>query len=187
MRLWIVLILLTIYCSTLAGAAEIAGVNVPDAVALGAHNLVLNGAGIRSKFFVKVYIGALYLLQRTSDPATALQNTGPVAIHMHIVHSEIDHQKLVSAWRDGFEANLDKQELAGLAGQITRFYELFPTVHKGDVIRLDYDPGSGTTVHLNDKLQGNIEGEAFMHAWLRIWLGKKPADADLKEGMLGLD
>ena len=167
-------------------ALELAGVTVPDKVTVGDNQaLVLNGAGIRSKFFVKVYVGALYLPARTQDAAAILRHTGPVAMHMYMVHSEVAKEKLVKAWNDGFDANLNDTERAALRARIAAFNDLFTTVRKGDVIRLDYQPGRGTAVTINNERRGTIEGEDFMHAWLRIWLGERPADAGLKKGLLG--
>ena len=40
-------------------AAEVAGVQVEERIRIGAQELQLNGAGIRSKLFIKVYVGAL--------------------------------------------------------------------------------------------------------------------------------
>lgn len=184
-RLIVALVLML--SSTMAVARDVAGVALPETVTLGGEPLVLNGAGIRSKFFIKVYVGALYLPTRTRDAGTVLHHTGPVAMHMYFVHSEVSKEKLVKAWNEGFDANLDATERARLGARIKRFNELFDTAHKGDVIRLDYLPGSGTTVSINNKTRGVIEGEDFMHAWLRIWLGQQPADADLKQGLLGAD
>jgi hypothetical protein len=169
-------------------AKEVAGVTLPETVTLGAPPpLVLNGAGIRSKFFIKVYVGALYLPARTGDAAAVLRHTGPVAMHMHFLHSEVTKEKLVSTWNEGFEANLDAAERARLDARIVRFNGLFRSVRKGDIIRLDYLPGTGTTVSINNETRGVIEGEDFMRAWLRIWLGQEPADTGLKQGLLGED
>lgn len=46
-------------------------------------------------------------------------------------------------------------------------------------------PRKGTQVWINGTLKGSVAGEDFSQALLKIWLGKKPADADLKEAMLG--
>ena len=184
----IVIALALMFSSTTVFARDLAGVTLPDSVTLGAKPaLVLNGAGIRSKFFIKVYVGALYLPARTRDASVVLRNTGPVSMHMHFVHSEVSREKLVKAWNEGFEANLDAAERSRLGARIERFNKLFQTAHKGDVIRLDYLPGNGTAVTINNESRGVIEGEDFMQAWLRIWLGRQPADGDLKQGLLGLD
>ncbi len=185
MYLRIVVALALMLSSVMAFAKEVAGVTLPETVTLGSKPLVLNGAGVRSKFFIKVYVGALYLSARTRDAETILRNTGPVAMHMYIVHSEISKEKLVDAWTDRFDANLDAAARARLGPRIERFDAMFPTVHKGDVMRLDYLPGAGTTVWINNEKRGVIEGEDFMHAWLRIWLGREPADGGLKQELLG--
>jgi len=185
---WIGLALALMLSSTAAWARDVAGVSLPETVKLGnAPALVLNGAGVRSKFFIKVYVGALYLPARARDANAVLHHTGPVSMHMHFVHSEVSKEKLVKAWSEGFDANLDKAERARLGSRIDHFNKLFQTARKGDVIRLDYLPGHGTTVTINNESRGVIEGEDFMQGWLRIWLGKQPADADLKQGLLGLD
>lgn len=183
----IVVALALIFSSATAFGRDVAGVTLPETVTLGAKPLVLNGAGIRSKFFIKVYVGALYLPARTRDAAAILRNAGPVAMHMYFLYSEVSKKKLVNAWNEGFDDNLDTAGRARLGPRIERFDALFRTVHKGDVIRLDYLSGTGTTVRIDDETRGVIEGEDFMQAWLRIWLGAKPADSDLEQGLLGAD
>jgi len=184
----LIVILALMLSSAPALAREVAGVALPETVTLGTTPaLVLNGAGTRSKFFIKVYVGALYLPARTRDAGAVLHHTGPVSMRMHFVHSEVSREKLVKAWNEGFEGNLDAAERARLSARIARFNALFQTAHKGDAIRLDYLPGHGTTVTINNEPRGVIEGEDFMQAWLRIWLGQHPADADLKQGLLGVD
>jgi hypothetical protein len=47
-------------------------------------------------------------------------------------------------------------------------------------------PDSGTHVLVNGAAKGKpIPDEGFYRAILKIWLGDKPADADLKRGLLG--
>jgi hypothetical protein len=55
---------------------------------------------------------------------------------------------------------------------------------KNDVVTLDFVDG-GTKVALNGEPRGVIPGEAFNIALIRIWLGDKPAQGDLKKAMLG--
>ena len=54
------------------------------------------------------------------------------------------------------------------------------------IITIDFVPGSGTRVALNGAQKGKtIGGDEFYSALLRIWLGDKPVDRELKSGMLG--
>lgn len=167
-------------------AIEVAGIEVPGQITTaGGDKLTLNGAGIRSKFFVKVYVGALYLPTPARDADSILQHDRPVDVHLHIVHSEISEEKMVNAWTEGFEDNLSQSERASLRPRIDRFNGLFRTVREGDNIALSYQPDNGTTVRINDEVRGVIEGKDFRDAWLRIWLGDRPADKSLKRGLLG--
>ena len=61
----------------LARAVEVAGQRIDDSVRVGGSSLQLNGAGVRSRFFVKVYVGALYVAQRTNSPAAIYDSPQP--------------------------------------------------------------------------------------------------------------
>jgi hypothetical protein len=166
-------------------AREVAGVNVPERVEVQGEALALNGAGVRSRFFVKVYVGALYLKQHAADPATAIRQSPPKSVRLHFLYKEVAAEKLVEAWNDGFKANTGPDVLAALEPRIAQFNALFPAVRKGDAIRLDLLSDGATRVSVNDQALGAIPGADFQQALLRIWLGEKPADASLKQAMLG--
>lgn len=174
-------------CSGPLQAREFDGVQFPDKLALPDTNktVQLNGVGYRKKFFIKVYMGALYTekLARSRDDVIAMK--GPKRIAMHILHDEISQEKLVNAWNDGFEGNLSEDDLNKLRPQIDKFNAMFPAVKAGDVIHLDYIPGRGTRVTVNDKKKGVIPGRDFNNAMVDIWLGESPADSKLKKAMLG--
>lgn len=170
---------------TTAAAKEVAGVPVAESVHVDDTALVLNGAGVRSKFFVKVYVGALYLPKREAQAAAILAADAPWSVHMHFLHSEVEAKKLVDAWTEGFAANLAVAERERLAERIVAFNTMFRTVRKGEVIGIDYSPGRGTRVSIQNAARGTIPGADFGRAVLGIWLGDKPADADLKGAMLG--
>ncbi len=52
-----------------AQAAEVGGVKLEDKVSVGGQDLVLNGAGMRTRAVFKVYVGSLYV------PAKAPRST----------------------------------------------------------------------------------------------------------------
>lgn len=168
-----------------ASAKELAGLQIPDTVSVQTVALALNGAGVRSKFFVKVYAGAMYLPTRQTTAAAVLTAPGPKSMRLHFLHSEVSADKLVDAWNDGFTANLSDAEHAALKAHIERFNTLFPTVRRGDVVRLDLLTNGNTEIWINDNRRGVIDGPDFQQALLKIWLGEKPAQASLKENLLG--
>lgn len=177
--------LLIVSCSVLA--REYNNIQFPDQVTLNGTNvpLQINGVGMRTKFIFDVYIGALYTAEPAKSRNEVLALNRPNRIVMHFVYDEVPAEKLVSAWNEGFHQNQSEEKLAQLEARIDRFNGLFRTVHKDDVILLDYVPGKGTIVNIGGEDRGVIEGEDFNKALLDIWLGDEPADDDLKEAMLG--
>ena len=168
-------------------AREFGGIQFPDKMALPdtTKTVQLNGVGYRKKFFIKVYIGALYTekLARSRDEVVALD--GPNRVLMHFLHEEVSSEKLVAAWNEGFEENMSDDDFEKLRPQIDKFNAMFPTVRQGDVIYLDYIPGTGTQVTINNEKKGVIASRDFNRAMLDIWLGENPASNKLKKAMLG--
>jgi hypothetical protein len=167
------------------GAREIAGVDVPESAAITNKVLVLNGAGIRKKLFIKVYVAGLYLTVKRTTASEILADPGAKRIVMSFLYKEVSAERLVEGWNVGFADNNTTEELKGLQDRIDQFNALFSTVRKGDTIQLDYMPNEGTQVWINDTMKGTVPGEDFYRALLKIWLGTEPADAGLKDAMLG--
>lgn len=178
---------------SVAQASELAGVTVPDAVKTNADGieLKLNGAGIRERFFMDIYVGALYLPQPARDSAAVLEQRGAKRMSMHFIYKEIEAEKLVAAWNEGFEKNLPPEQFRALRPRIANFNGLFPTLRKGDRVDIDIlpraDKGATTQVWLNGTLRGKVGGGDFARALLQIWLGEHPVDADLKQALLGAE
>ena len=168
-------------------ALQISGVDIADNYEVPGSEvqLVLNGAGIRKKFFMDIYIGALYLPATTPDAAAILSDTGPVSILMHFLYSEVSKGKITGGWDDGLSDNLSAEELQPLNDRLEKFNNLFRTVTRDDEIRIDYIPESGTNVRINGEWRGSVEGNDFFRALLRIWLGTSPVSKSLKREMLG--
>lgn len=173
----------------LAFAAEVEGVKLADKVRLGdaGPELVLNGAGVRTRVFFKVYVGALYLQQKSKSSEAALADTGAKRVAMHLLR-DLTADQLFAALNDGLRNNHTPEQLAAIELQVKQLEGIFNAVKSakaGEVILLDFVPGSGTRVVVNGDTRGTIPGEDFSRALLRIWLGENPADAALKKAMLG--
>ncbi|MBI5611632.1 MAG: chalcone isomerase family protein [Gammaproteobacteria bacterium] len=168
-------------------AVDVGGVPIAPTAEVSANGpaLTLNGSGVRKKFFMSVYVGALYLPAKAVTPQEVFAQPGPKRMLLHFVYDELSAQKLVDAWNEGFAANTSDAELAALRTRIGQFNALFVTTRKGDVIALDYLPGEGTRVSHNGQAKGTIPGEDFNKALLKIWLGDKPVTEELKKALLG--
>jgi len=184
----LLLVICLILTSLVANAAEVSGVFIDDQIKTqNGATLVLNGAGLREKFWVDVYVGSLYLPAKSADVAEILSKPGPLRIQLDFVYKEVAADKLLESWREGFEKNQDAASLKSLKDRIEQFYGYFDSsAVTRDQYRFDYQPGAGTSISKNKTSLGVIPGEDFRNALVEIWLGNHPADKDLKKAMLGL-
>ena len=168
-------------------AQTVADIEIANSVSHSEQStkLILNGAGIRTKFIFDIYIGSLYLEKKQSSANDVYKAKGEKRISMHFLYDEVSKEKLVNGWNDGFENNHSSEELSKLKDRIAQFNNYFVTVKKGDVVNLNFIPTTGTYVVINGKSMGLIQGDDFFTAVLKIWLGSEPADSDLKTAMLG--
>ena len=173
-----------------ASAAEVGGVKLEDKLRLtpSGPELVLNGAGIRTRVFFKVYVGALYLPEKKPAAGEVLALAGPKRVAMNMLR-DLTAQQLSEALAEGISNNSSAAEQVSLKPRVDELVAIMISLgeaKKGDAIALDFVPESGTRVVVNGQPRGKpITGEDFYRALLRIWLGDKPVDDDLKKGMLG--
>jgi len=131
-----------------AAAAELEGVKLPDSVrvAEGGAELRLNGAGVRTRFLFRVYVGALYLTKKTTAADVVINDTGAKRIALHMLR-ELSADQFVSALEEGLKNNHGADELAKLDPRIRQLRAVFDAVRTakaGDVIDIDFLPGAGT-------------------------------------------
>ena len=168
-----------------ACALEVAGVKLEDKVAVSGKDLVLNGAGVRTRAIFKVYVAALYVASRTSDPAAALA-AAPRRIELRLLRT-LSSGQLVDALEEGLKENNTQAERDAIKAQIGELAGIMhglKQVKEGDVIALDFAEGE-TRILVNGSVKGTIAGEAFNRALFKVWLGEHPVQADLKKAMLG--
>src|ERR1039457_7580380 len=89
----IVLVICCLFLSWNASALEVAGVNLADSVHLGNRDLLLNGAGVRTKLFFKIYVAALYLGEKTHVAEAPLNQSAEKRIVLHRFRGLRDGQR----------------------------------------------------------------------------------------------
>jgi hypothetical protein len=171
-----------------AAAVDVSGYKFEDTNKVAGKELTLNGAGMRTKFVIKVYAAGLYLPEKSKALAEILKQDGPRRITLQMAR-DVSSEDFGKAFMDGLNDNVDKVEKQKIVAQIGKFGEMFAGVDglkKGDVLHIDWIPGSGTVCELNGKkLIENVPDINFYNALLRIWLGDKPVDRSLKPALLG--
>jgi len=165
-------------------------VRLGERVTISEHGpeLLLNGAGVRRRLFINVYVGALYLMRRQNTAQGVIADEGPKRMLVHVLRDEVPSDQLVSAIQDAIAANHTPAELGEMDGALREFRDMLSALvvlRKGAVIALDYLPGAGTRVTVNGQQRGTVAGAAFNRALLRVWLGEHPVDVRLKQALLG--
>lgn len=166
-----------------AHAVEVAGVNLAPEVQVGEQTLPLNGYGIRTKFFFKIYVGSLYISRKVTTTQGALAAPGPKLIRMDFLYGKVEKRKIVDAFAEGLVKN-SPQDAAGPAARAFLGWFTNDFV-RGDQVDLELHPDGTVLARQNGEVLGMLSDPSLGDAILLIYLGKEPADADLKEGMLG--
>ncbi|MDT8346474.1 MAG: chalcone isomerase family protein [Flavobacteriaceae bacterium] len=166
---------------------EVSGVEVPATINVNNEKLSLNGAGIRSEFWIDLYVGSLYVPNKSSKASDYITSDNNISIHLNIVSKLVTSKKMVEAVEEGFDKATDGNtgKLRKRIDQLKAYFMDDPIV-KGDHIELNYHASKQSTeVKKNGKALGIIEGLDFKQGLIAIWLGDDPADSKLKKAMLG--
>ena len=177
--------LLLLLCFALpAHAAEVAGVKIDDKARVADTELSLTGAGLRKKFVFQVYAIGLYVRDPKGDP---MSQSGPKRVQIHMLR-DVSAEQFVDALSEGIRQNHSEAQARALEPRVKELGATMASIQeakKGMTITLDWT-GSATQLTIDGKPVGRpIEGEDFYRALLRIWLGDKPVQDDLKKALLG--
>ena len=163
------------------------GTQFTGGIAVDGTPLVANGAGVRTRFFAKVYAAALYLPARSSNTAAILGSEAPAALHI-VMLRDLGADRFVEALETGLAKNLPAARYAQLAApraELAAALRAVGEARKGDRIELLRPPSGKTRLLVNGSVRAEIDAPGFFAALLHIWLGESPVDPALKEGLLG--
>ena len=166
--------------------AECNGVTAPDIVKISGSDLVLNGMGIRKVTLLeaKVYVGSLYLLEKSKDGGHILATDRPWQLVLRFVR-DVD----VSDMRDALEEGLRRAAGDRLVAFSQRIETLkaskVASFKEGQYLSFTNDPANGVAVDVNGAGGPTIRGADFSLALLSMWIGAEPRDSGLKAGLLG--
>ncbi|TNE56223.1 MAG: chalcone isomerase [Bacteroidetes bacterium] len=168
---------------SIAQKRTVAGVSFPAKVEVAEKTLIYNGAGLREKYMIDLYVSALYLKRPSMDANKIIEDDALMGIHIELVSNKVTRDKFVETVREGFEK---ASHGTATSEEIKLFMDAFSAAFKkGDKIHLNYVPGRGTYVKKNGQVLTRVPGLEFKKALFSIWLGTRPADGTLKKGMLG--
>lgn len=180
--------------SAQAAGYELEGVELPETVTAHGQRLVLNGAGVRKRGYYKADVTALYLPEKRTTAEPIYRLNGVRRIQLNILR-EFTSSTISRIFIADFKQAATPEEfkrLISVVGQIGAVYANVKRVVKGDVVNLDWVPGTGwMAFHNNRPLQ--IEGEPISainnelayQIYLRMYIGEA-APEELRNALLGL-
>ncbi len=176
-------------CAGAAQAVELEGVKLEERIRVDGEELLLNGAGLRTRMFFKVYVAGLYFGRRVSTPQAALHAKGAKRV-IFVMLREASAEQFVESIDESLQENSTPQELARMKRHTDALYAMIRAIgqaNKGMRIVIDFTPSNGgTTLVVDGVAQGKpmLGGEEYYRFLLRIWLGDIPAQEELKRALL---
>jgi hypothetical protein len=168
-------------------AVEVAGVKFEDQVNVAGQDLTLNGAGMRTRFVVKVYAAGLYLQQKASNGNSIAASKATRRMQI-VMLRDVGADQFADALKDGIDNNTPQADLDAIKAEIDQLLTIMRSLKEaktGQTITLDFTPDGKTAVSVNGQAKGSVTNEPLQRALLKIWLGDKPIQNDLKRALLG--
>jgi hypothetical protein len=165
-------------------AQTVGGVSLPDDIQIEGERLLLNGMGIREKYWQEIYVIGLYLPYRSGSADQIMYDNVPKRLQSTFIFPKVSREQL----QDSLTENLDRNPSISheTKQQMMLCRDWMEDLSAGDEIIFDYHPEVGTSVSIKGEVKGVIPGEEFMQAILYIYLGPNASFPPLRDDLLGL-
>jgi hypothetical protein len=174
----------TLVTLSVAHAADLEGVSMPEARVVNGTQMRLNGIGLRtfSVLGVRIYVAGLYL-ERPNDNAEAIIHSPDTKLLDIRFLRNVDAQDARKAWQESLEQNcrppcyLDPNDER-------RFLAAVPSVRSGDASTLLFT-ARGVHIALNERPLGGILDRQFAELMLATFIGLEPPAPRLRREIPG--
>ena len=167
---------------------EIGDATLPNSVLFNEETLILNGAGLREKFWFDLYACGLYLSEKSTSGVDIVNADETMSVRLHILSSLVSKKKLIDAIKKGIDKTNKTSDVVQFKSKIDVFLSLIKNDIKiNNVYDLVYYKGEGLTFFENGVNVGQVEGLAFKKILFNVWLAETPVDSGLKKEILGVD
>ncbi|MCO7222994.1 TonB family protein [Pleionea sp. CnH1-48] len=146
----------------------------------------LKGIGLAKELRNDVYIGALFVPPGVNSLNVIKENSTAKRMSLRFVIDNYSNRKIGRHWKERIAMNNPREVWRPLTKEIVTFSNLFKeNFIRGDEINLDFVPGKGTLVYINDVLFDTIQNPDFFSLLMNAWVGSVPPTKAFKEGILG--
>ena len=160
----------------------------PASSASSTGNLTLTGWGTRRRLGFQVYHAALYVQEKSANPADYLTLAKRARLVLHFAR-ELDNEQFTRIMLAALKERVNMGETPTMVDSMQKFSEVFssvPLFRIGDEVTLTLSPGGRMEFAINGDTKGftPINELPLARGLLSIFIGAKPIDADLKRAML---
>ncbi len=181
----LILVAAAIVTVSVALAADLDGVSMPEMRMVNGTQMRLNGIGLRtfSVLGIRIYVAGLYLERRSDNPDAILRSRDTKLLDIRFLR-DVGAEDARKAWQESLEQNckapcyLDPRDMQ-------RFLAAVPSVRKGDETTLLFT-SKGAHVTFNGRPMGDIPDPQFAEVMLATFIGPEPSTPRLKRELLGL-
>ena len=168
---------------------KIANFEIPDEISINNKKLRLNGAAMRTKFFINTYIIALYSEKPIQNEEDAIHSTIPRCLRMIITTPLATPSAVSQNIGNGLKDSMPSSNYKKIQPLLENIKEIIEKTNTGykDTIDNFYDNDKAFYYYKNDSLLGktDVEGQILAEAIFDLYLGKKPKDPKIKKTLLG--
>ena len=174
-------------CISASAQVTLAGVKFDPEATVGGQKLPLNGAGVRFKAVFKVYAIGLYTPKKVTKNEEVLDARTPKRLQL-VALRDVGGDEFGKLFSRAIEENATREEFSKSINAVVRMGQIFADQKqftKGDVILVDYVPGTGLTLTAKGKQQEVFKEPQFASIMYKIWFGAHPPDTSLQKALLG--
>ncbi|WMS87447.1 TonB family protein [Pleionea litopenaei] len=148
--------------------------------------LELKGIGKATEFRTEIYIGILYAPVGLDSIELIKEFNTPKRLTVRYLADNYSYRKVSRHFKERIALNNPREVWQPMTPEIVTFSRIFKeNFIVGDEIKIDFIPGKGTLIFLNDVLFETIENPAFINLIINAWTGSVPPSKSFKDGITG--
>jgi len=159
--------------SILSVAAAGAVAALPGVVQVGDQVLAAASCGLRETLWIDHYAATLYVTPGVAPDTALLDPRRAKALEVRLLDTRLMPRDIPRKYRRALDASLD-------AGKMARLRDAYRALRPGDVVRISYLPGAGTSLAVNGQVVAKAPAHRVVEAALFAWAGDKPLGQHLR-------
>ncbi len=153
--------------AALSALAPARALPVPGMLQVGAQSLALASCATRNTLWIHHYAAALYVPPRAA-PAAALEDPKQAkALQVEILNKAFLPRQMPKRWQHTLQSELDRASLGSIEAA-------WRSLGAGDRVTIQYAPGPGVSLKVNDRVVAATPTHRLVDALLRTWAEDEP-------------